>query len=55
MARGARSCPAPTWPTSSPSSRAADLTLAASVDEGIVPGRSVWLVVKAAQVVLYPR
>ena len=34
---------------------AADLTLAASVDEGIVPGRSVWLVVKAAQVVLYPR
>ena len=34
---------------------AADLSLAASVDEGIVPGRSVWLVVKAAQVVLYPR
>ncbi len=34
---------------------AADLTLAASVDEGLVPGREVWLVVKAAQVALYPR
>ena len=33
----------------------ADLTLAASVDEGLVPGREVWLVVKAAQVALYPR
>ena len=34
---------------------AADLTLAASVDEGLVPGRPVWLAVKAAQVALYPR
>lgn len=34
---------------------AADLTLAASVDEGLAPGREVWLVVKAAQVSLYPR
>ncbi|HHU39883.1 MAG TPA: ABC transporter ATP-binding protein [Propionibacterium sp.] len=34
---------------------AADLTLAASVDEGLVPGCPVWLVVKAAQVALYPR
>ncbi|WP_282006989.1 ABC transporter ATP-binding protein [Propioniciclava sinopodophylli] len=33
----------------------ADLTLAASIDEGLVPGREVWLVVKAAQVALYPR
>lgn len=33
----------------------ADLTLAASVDEGLVPGREVWLAVKAAQVALYPR
>lgn len=34
---------------------AADLTLAASVDGGLVPGREVWLAVKAAQVALYPR
>lgn len=34
---------------------AADLTVAAAIEENLHPGRDVWLVVKAAQVGLYPR
>ncbi len=34
---------------------AADLTVAAAVEQDLTPGREVWLAVKAAQVSLYPR
>ena len=34
---------------------AADLTVAAAVEQDLAPGREIWLAVKAAQVSLYPR